>query len=237
MKKLVFSLLMVSLVIAMQAATAFGICEWPNDSTVPVELSSFTAAISSYGLVQLQWVTQSETNVQGYQIYRNEEINLASALRLNAFIQGTNTSSMQRYVFEDEEILAEGNYYYWLQHIEFDGTSEFHGPVMATVTGESGGSAPSIPMIPGINMAYPNPFNPSITIVYGVPERGDTHVAIYNMKGQLVKRITDRFLESGSYQYFWNGRDESGSEVSSGVYMVRMTSPSVKSSRKIVLAK
>lgn len=68
-----------------------------NDGTLPVELSSFTAYISAFNFIQLTWVSQSETNVSGYRIYRNTQPDLPGALMLNAFIAATNTSQMQVY--------------------------------------------------------------------------------------------------------------------------------------------
>ena len=82
---------------------------------------------------------------------------------------------------------------------------------------------------------YPNPFNPETTISYSVKEASPVRVEIYNAKGQRVRTLVDETQASGWYKVVWNGRDDSGMPVSSGVYMYRMTAGSYRASRKMIL--
>lgn len=76
-----------------------------------------------------------------------------------------------------------------------------------------------------INNAYPNPFNPSTTIEYGLPIKlSDQRVSIsiYDISGRLVNTLVNRQQAAGWHRIVWNGKNTFGSQVSSGVYLVRV---------------
>ncbi len=206
------------------------------DATLPVELSSFTATISATNYVQLQWVTQSETNVSGYRLYRGSDLDLSTAVMLNAFIEATNTSQMQVYVYWDEEVWESGTYYYWLQNLDFDGSSAFHGPISITVNLNDSGS-PVIPVIQGISSIYPNPFNPNTAVRFGIVRSGNVKVAVYNTRGQMVRELFEGFRDQGTHTLQWDGTDANGSALPSGMYVIRMTSGTQVYQRKAILMK
>lgn len=207
-----------------------------DDETLPVELSSFTAGMSAQNYVMLQWITQSETNVVGYRIFRNTESDLESAQMLNAFVDATNTSTMQVYVFWDEEVSTDGTYYYWLQNLDFSGESAFHGPVSISVVLDDHGT-PAIPVVQGITNAYPNPFNPTTTIEFGVLRAGNVAVAVYNTRGQLVRNLYTGLREKGTYFLTWDGTDANNRALASGIYYIRMDMNGQRFSRKVMLMK
>ena len=207
-----------------------------DGGTLPVELSSFTAVISATNYVQLQWVTQSETNVSGYRLYRGSDLDLSTAVMLNAFIEATNTSQMQVYVYWDEEVWESGTYYYWLQNLDFDGSSAFHGPISITVNLNDSGS-PVIPVIQGISSIYPNPFNPNTAVRFGIVRPGNVKVAVYNTRGQIVRELFEGFRDQGTHTLQWDGTDANGSALPSGMYVIRMTSGTQVYQRKAILMK
>lgn len=207
-----------------------------QDETLPVELSSFTAVLSVTNNVMLQWVTQSETNVSGYRLYRNSTNDLESAVMLNTFIEATNTSQMQIYVYWDEEVYEDGTYYYWLQNLDFDGSSAFHGPISITVN-VNGAGIPVIPITQGINNAYPNPFNPRTSVEIGLRNQGQVKVAVYNQRGQLVRTLLDDYRDKGSYTLHWDGTDVNNRLLPSGMYVIRMLADGKQYNHKVMLLK
>ncbi len=86
---------------------------------------------------------------------------------------------------------------------------------------------------------YPNPFNPETTIAFDLPESGNVRVDIYNMRGQKVKTILNKDLEAGEHQVQWNGKDNHGNVVSSGIYFYRVDAEGGRytSTRKMLLLK
>ncbi|MCB5224433.1 MAG: chitobiase/beta-hexosaminidase C-terminal domain-containing protein, partial [Candidatus Cloacimonadaceae bacterium] len=94
-----------------------------GDPPVPVELSSFTATISAQNYITLTWVTQTETGLRGYYVFRAPANDLASAQIVSPMIASMNSSEQQSYVYEDRELYESGTYYYWLQANDLDGSS------------------------------------------------------------------------------------------------------------------
>jgi len=86
-----------------------------------------------------------------------------------------------------------------------------------------------------LNQNYPNPFNPSTRISFSVPEAGRAVLRVYNVRGQLVKTLLDRDVEVGDMTVRWNGEDEQGRRVSSGVYFCSLRTAGMKATRKMIL--
>jgi len=84
---------------------------------------------------------------------------------------------------------------------------------------------------------YPNPFNPATTIKFRIPKETRVQIAIFDITGRLVKILIDNVLPAGEHITVWDGTDENGIRVSSGVYIYRMYADDFISSRKMILAK
>ena len=84
--------------------------------------------------------------------------------------------------------------------------------------------------------SFPNPFNASTSITFTLPERATVRVSLYNMSGQLVRRLFDGHAEAGIHTVRWNGHDADGSPVSTGTYIVKMDG-AYTASHKVMLLK
>ncbi|MDD4667592.1 MAG: T9SS type A sorting domain-containing protein [Candidatus Cloacimonetes bacterium] len=84
---------------------------------------------------------------------------------------------------------------------------------------------------------YPNPFNPSTTISYSIPEGGPVKLNIYNLKGQLIKVLINKEESSGDHSIMWDGRDRNGNIVAGGVYLYRLSTPGSSVSKKMLMMK
>jgi hypothetical protein len=94
-----------------------------------------------------------------------------------------------------------------------------------------------VPVVTTLEGNYPNPFNPETTINFSLKESGKVRINIYNLKGQLVKQLIDTELPSGKHQIVWNGKDNQGRNVGSGIYLYRMEAKGYTNTKKMMLMK
>ena len=209
----------------------------PGDPALPVELSSFTATISSENFVNLTWITQSETAVAGYYVWRSGDEQLANALIVSPMIPAYNSSEQHVYTYIDNELFAHGNYYYWLQNVDLDGSVGYHGPVGVYYNANGSYGTPEIPVTTELKALYPNPFNPTVFIPFSLVDAQNVSIRVYNARGQLQKSFELGLREAGNYQIDWDGTDANGQPVSSGVYRVVLSAGKDVFTRNAVLMK
>jgi len=88
-----------------------------------------------------------------------------------------------------------------------------------------------------IEKAYPNPFNPSVQVRYGLPEVADVNIQIYDLMGRLINKITLSNQPAGWHTYNWNGTDLVGQKVSTGVYLLNMRAGTLLQQQKLTFLK
>jgi hypothetical protein len=88
-----------------------------------------------------------------------------------------------------------------------------------------------------LHQNYPNPFNPTTTIKFDIPEPTYISLKIYNLMGQEVRSLNNKWLPTGSHRLIWNGKDQQGIPVSTGVYIYRLQSQKFQQTRKMLLLK
>ena len=207
-----------------------------SGDTLPVVLSSFTATVVSDSKVRINWTTQSETGVQGFYVLRCEANDLDLAEIVSPLVDATNTSTSTSYVFTDNSVPHPGEYYYWLQMQDIDGVATFTNSIKVAVA-VIGGETPEVILVTALKNAYPNPFNPAITISFDIAEPGPVSLDIYNAKGQRVRTLVSETKESASYKVIWDGKDAGGRTVATGSYLVKMKAPGFNTIKKITLMK
>lgn len=204
-----------------------------DDSSLPVQLSSFTAAAGE-GMVILAWKTESEVNNLGFNIYRSMSEN-ADYQKINSemIVGAGNSTSAHNYSYQDENIESMGTYYYKLEGIDLDGTRKYNGPISVEVTALT----PQIPSDYFLSQNFPNPFNPDTEIKYQIPETGLVDIGVYNLLGQKMATLVQKKLEAGYYSVKWAGKDDFGAKVGSGVYIIRIVTGKFTDYRKVLLLK
>ncbi len=208
-----------------------------TDEPLPVVLSSFTASISVQNNVMLTWVTQTETGMAGYYIYRSANNLLANAELVSPMIGATNTATQQVYTYTDSELYTSGDYYYWLESVDFDGNYGYHGPVSVLYDTSGEYYNPEVPLATELKAIYPNPFNPLAFIPFSLASTADVSIQIYNNRGQLLRDFDLGTKIPGEYRIEWNGTDRNGQALSTGVYYIRMNAGKDSFQRKAVLLK
>ncbi len=211
----------------------------PEDPDLPVELSSFTAIYAAGFFVELTWVVESETNHLGYYVLRNNSREMSTALTMNTspITSGSANGTQITYNLRDDELDGDNTYYYWLESVDLDGSSQFFGPI-SVVVGEEGEEnvIPVVPMVTALGNAYPNPFTGSTRFNYTLDKAASVKIEIFNVKGQLVRSFSNEGKAGVNWQT-WDGKDSNGKSVNSGIYYYRMSSGKYTASKKIVLVK
>ncbi len=189
-------------------------------SFVPVELTSFNASIDGNNVL-LQWETATETNNKGFEIQRkvitnNNWLNLG-------FVNGNGTISEKKsYIFIDNN-LTTGHYLYRLKQIDFDGSFSYSKEIETDI---------STPDQFYLGQNFPNPFNPSTTIEYSIPQDGFVNLSVYNAVGQKVAVLINENLKAGKYHAVFNA-----SRIASGIYYYRLETSIGINVKKMLLIK
>jgi flagellar hook assembly protein FlgD len=88
-----------------------------------------------------------------------------------------------------------------------------------------------------LDQNYPNPFNPLTTVMYALKKEAKVSITIYNLLGQKVKTLMNSEQEAGYKSIAWNGTNDDGAKVCSGVYFCRMNADEYVSTKKLLLLK
>jgi hypothetical protein len=191
---------------------------------VPVELSLFTVEITN-DHVTLFWQTESEKNNLGFEIQRKKH---KSEYEKIGFVKGYGTTTeFQNYQFLDSGVKS-GLYYYRLKQIDFNGSYKLSNEKSVNVQQFQQYK---------LGNNYPNPFNPVTNIFFELPEADFVNLVIYDISGRHVKTLFQEKLESGFHSVTWNGTDENGSKMGSGIYLVKMIAGNFVDYRKMLLVK
>lgn len=94
-----------------------------------------------------------------------------------------------------------------------------------------------VPREYALDQNSPNPFNPTTTIHFALPRQSDVRLTVYNILGQEVRTLIDNSLAAGTYVVSFDGTDDRGQEVASGVYLYRLTASAFSETRKMMLVK
>jgi len=108
---------------------------------------------------------------------------------------------------------------------------------LALATDVSGYTAKALPTVYSLSQNYPNPFNPTTTIDYSIPKSGHVELAIYNVAGQKVRTLVDTKQDASFFKIVWDGRNDYGESVASGLYFYRLVSGNFSKIEKMTLVK
>jgi hypothetical protein len=218
-----------------------------NDTSLPVELGVWKASAEK-GVVKLTWITESEFENQGFIIKRTstslrspsyagqagsatgwEEI-ASFITHLELMGQGS-TTRQTVYEFIDADVSVGETYDYQLSDVDYINTLTAHDIISVTVRADDETQIPG-----GITLlgAYPNPFNPSITLEFEIMQDSFISVLIYDLRGKEIVSLVQDQRSSGWHRVVWNALDAEGRIVPSGVYMARIQAGSFSQTVKMM---
>ena len=191
---------------------------------IPVEMTTFSANVNGSD-VSLTWTTATELNNSGFYIERKSGSGNYSQI---AFVEGNgSTTSSNVYSYIDKNIVS-GKYYYRLKQVDYNGTFEYSKEIEVTV---------GLPITFSLEQNFPNPFNPSTKIKYSIPTAGIVKLVIYNLLGEQITTLVNQNVEPGFYTVEWNGTNNFGVSVPSGIYFYRIEAGNYINVKKMVILK
>jgi len=208
-----------------------------GEVSLPVELSKFYAEVVPSGIL-LHWETAAEINNAGFYLYRAIG-EMPSFQKMASLIPGAGTSNeVHAYSYLDTNVQEGKLYTYKLSDIEEDtGLETFH-PAIAVIAGKGMLDNQDMPDQFSLHDNYPNPFNPTTTVSFDLPEAANLHLAIYDATGKLVRSFAGGEMWSGgSYSVIWNGKADNEKDVSSGTYFCKMVTEKYSETKAMVLLK
>lgn len=193
-----------------------------TDFSLPVTLSTFQAS-GSYGKIYVSWSTESEIDALGFRLLRDISSDYTDPLLIASYVndpelvcQGSSESGFDYSFTDRQDIESETAYYYRLESVDINGRVESSNL-------QASAEALPLPDDYALGPSFPNPFNPVTHFELKLPEDGYISIVIYNTIGREVTRILDHeYLEADVYQLSWNGTDEQGHSMPSGLYFCRL---------------
>jgi len=185
--------------------------------------------------IEVTWDVVGHPDLVGYNIFR--------AAWPNGIYQKLNSDPVGGESFTDVAVPDSGTYWYYVSAVfsgDYGDAESFASNIDSGSLEEPTGiddNQPSIPAEFFISQNYPNPFNPSTSISYGLPSDADVRIEIFNILGQNVRTLIDERQKAGYRSVVWDGADNSGARVSSGVYFYTIEAGSYRDSRKMLLIK
>jgi hypothetical protein len=98
-------------------------------------------------------------------------------------------------------------------------------------------SSESVLEAPALEANSPNPFNPATTIAFDLPRAGPVRLTLFNLSGRIVRVLLNEERPAGRHQVKWDGTDDNGRQMASGVYVCRMEAGSFRETRRMTLVK
>jgi len=227
------------------ASSELNLKDDPDDISLPVTLSAFTAIQSDKGVV-VSWRTETEINNSGFDIYRSEE-RTGKFVKVNQeLVKGAGISAEPHdYSFVDDAVEPGYTYYYYLKSIDFSGEEQQTHVIKVTIDIEGKLNVDQMlgrPVKSMLLQNYPNPFNPETWIPFQLAKAADVSVRIFDIKGQLVRVIDVGHKDAGYYlskgmAAYWDGKDQNGELASSGIYFYTISAGDYHAVKKLIVMK
>lgn len=183
------------------------------------------------------FITLSDNNSSGFTIETDATTGLLKIAGASANPDGTNGTFATLHFNVSNAFAINQSTTVTIESMKFNDNIE-QLDISATFTGVTGTTPDlSIPNAYALNTNYPNPFNPSTTLRYDLPGQGLVRFTIYNQLGVEVRTLINQDQSAGYHSVVWNGRDNSGKQLGTGIYFYRLDVNGFSQTRKMVLLK
>jgi len=180
------------------------------------------------GGLKLTWTANAEPDIAHYAVYRGES---------GDFVPGGENiiASPAEASYIDGEWRWDSGYFYKVSAIDANGNES--GFAILAPDNVTGDEIQSTPLATYLGQNFPNPFNPVTRIGFGLKAPANVSLRIYDAAGRVVRVLVEGNRPAGTYAELWDGKDNGGRAVASGIYFYRLDAGSFTQTRKMVLLK
>jgi hypothetical protein len=142
---------------------------------------------------------------------------------------------MRSYQFVDSSAPVAGVLYYYLNQVDLDGSSS-RSQIIEVAVAPTAIVGEALPVSTTLRQNYPNPFNPETTISFDLAEAAIVTLSVYDATGQTIRTLVPgETYQAGRYTSAWDGRDNAGVKVASGVYLYQLQTGEQTALRRMTL--
>ncbi|MDZ7292130.1 MAG: T9SS type A sorting domain-containing protein [candidate division KSB1 bacterium] len=201
------------------------------DNLVPATPSNVVLSILPTNKVSLKWDDPVDPDFQYFAVYRGTTPGFDPKLtKPIATLIGT--------TYTDSDVVFGNKYYYRVSAFDFSGNESLPSPeLLASITSVAERGNGGVPTEYALEQNYPNPFNPETSIKYQLPLASHVKLSIYTSLGQEVRRLIDGTQPAAYHVVAWDGRDNNGNPLPSGVYFYRLETENFTAIKKMVMMK
>jgi YVTN family beta-propeller protein len=192
---------------------------------VAVTVTGFEGSIED-GDAVLRWTTGLELKTAGFHLLRSESKEDVYETVTNEMVPAKGGTDGSSYEYRDESVRPNRRYFYKLQELVNVGIGSEYGPYEV-----------SYKLSYELEQNVPNPFNPTTTIRFSIAADSHVRLIVYDVAGRRVRTLVDGNRRADMYKVDWDGRNDSGQQVATGVYFYRITAGKFTHTRKMLLLK
>ena len=204
---------------------------WENSGPpLPIELASFSGAMESGQGVLVRWSTASETNSYGFEVQKSAAQTGPFTSIPGSFVRGHGTTVQPESYSYTDASPGSGTVFYRLKQLDLDGTFRYSDGIQVDVA--SGVAGAEYPTEFSLAQSYPNPFNPTTRIRYGIPVKAHVSLEIFTALGQHVATLVNGEQEAGYHDVTFNAAG-----LASGAYFYAIAAGDYRATKKLLLIK
>jgi uncharacterized repeat protein (TIGR01451 family) len=192
---------------------------------VAVQIASASASVEGDAAV-LRWTTSFEHEVEGFHVLRAQSADGLYERITNSLIPAQGGVRGAEYEYRDDTITPGQEYYYKLREVDINGVTRDFGPYRAAIYLKN-----------ELKQNHPNPFNPTTTIRFSIADDSHVRLNVYDVTGKLVRVLVNEMRRPNNYAVEWDGRNQAGQSVATGMYFYRITAGKFTQTKKMLLLK
>ena len=191
----------------------------PTDNPLPIAFTHFKASAVDITTVKIEWQTNADEGIVGFELFRVVGMSTEPVRVTPGLI------AADQHAFLDKSVTPGEHYSYFLVAHGTSGNQYISQTEEVTV--------PFATL--ALRQNAPNPFQQSTSIGVSLAERGDMHLAVYDVSGRRVATVVSGVRDAGEHNFDWNGTDDAGNRVGAGVYFYRLETGKQSLTKKLVL--